>query len=189
LAGAEGSFQGRSQHNVALGCGDGVGATGEGCLGRNQAGFVGGLAAEESEHALEVQMAPRVGRLDPASMRPLIGPAGWLALLVGWRCWGVLWGPALGFPLARRIEVDVVEQGGGEGEEQEGQRQHQDQADPHQGQHRFGRPHQGQAGGEAGHDHQDPDQDLGVDVPKGERAAECVALLAPHSAWPATGGS
>ena len=30
-----------------------------------------------------------------------------------------------------RIEADVVQQGGGEGEEQEGQRQHQDQADPH----------------------------------------------------------
>ena len=33
--------------------------------------------------------------------------------------------------LVGRIEGDVVEQGGGEGEQQEGQRQHQDQADPH----------------------------------------------------------
>ena len=106
-----------------------------------------------------------------------------------WRCGCLRSRRAGGVPLIRRFEADVVEQGGGESEEQEGQRQHQDQADSHQGQHGFGRPHQGQAGGEAGHDHQDPDQDLGVDVPKGERAAECVALLAPHLAWPATGTS
>ena len=109
--------------------------------------------------------------------------------MAGWCC-GCL--PSLfaaGVPLISRFEADVVEQGGSESEEQEGQRQHQDQADSHQGQHGFGRAHQGQAGGEAGHDHQDPNQDLGIDVPKRERAAECVALLAPHSAWPATGTS
>ena len=102
------------------------------------------------------------------------------------------WGRPLrlvGFWSARWFKADVVEQGCGEGEEQEGQRQHQDQADAHQGQHRFRRPHQGQAGSQAGHDHEDPDQDLGVDVAKGERAAECVALLAHHGACSATGSS
>ena len=82
------------------------GATREGRLGRNQAGFVGGLAAEESEHALWVAAGPQARE----------------AVFSG----DVMNLDRACFSLVRRIEGDVVEQGGGEGEEQEGQRQHQD---------------------------------------------------------------
>ena len=79
-----------------------------------------------------------------------------------------------------RVEGDVVEQGGDEGEEQEGQRQYEDHADHHQGENGVVGPHQGQPGRQADEDHQQPDDDLGVDVPKGEGATELIGLRELH---------
>ncbi len=78
------------------------------------------------------------------------------------------------------VQGDVVEQGGDEGEEQEGQRQHENHAHHHQGENGVICPHQGQAGRQADENYQQPDNDMGVDVPKGEGATELIGLRELH---------
>ena len=87
---------------------------------------------------------------------------------------GSIGGGCRGVPLGEGLQDHMVQEGGDKGKQEKGEGEHQHQPHRHQGKQRTTRPHHGHGSRQAHEDHHDPEQNLAIDITKGEGASHLI---------------